>query len=299
MKTERKIFIVFLLNLIFSIFEFLGGIFTGSIAILSDALHDFGDASSVGLSFMLEKKSKKKANDKYTYGYRRFSVLGGIITMLILLLGGIVVVYNSVARLFNPIEIKYDTVILIAVIGFSVNLISAIFTHGGHSINQKAINLHMLEDVLGWVIVLIGAIVMRFTNFYLLDPIMSIIVALFIIFNALKSLKDILEIFLLKTPKDVSVNKIKSAVLSIDNVLDVRDVRILNLDNEQIFISLNVVTNREDFATKKIIKHVLFKLGASYVTLEISRENEEIIEKPNEEPCKNCNRFHHHNLHHH
>lgn len=299
MKTERKIFIVFLLNLIFSIFEFLGGIFTGSIAILSDALHDFGDASSVGLSFILEKKSKKKANDKFTYGYRRFSVLGGIITMLILLLGGIVVIYNSVARLFNPIEIKYDTVILIAVIGFIVNLISTIFTHGGHSINQKAINLHMLEDVLGWVIVLIGAIVMRFTNFYLLDPIMSIIVALFIIFNALKSLKDILEIFLLKTPKDVSVNKIKSAVLSIDNVLDVRDVRILNLDNEQIFISLNVVTNREDFTTKKIIKHVLFKLGASYVTLEISRENEEIIEKPNEEPCKDCNRFHHHNLHHH
>lgn len=295
MKTERKIFLAFILNLIFSVIEFIGGIFTGSIAILSDALHDFGDATSIGLSFMLEKKSKKKANDKYTYGYGRFSVLGGLITTVILLLGGIVVIYNSINRLMNPIEIKYNAVIIIAVIGFSVNLISAIFTHGGHSINQKAVNLHMLEDVFGWVIVLIGAIVMRFTNFARLDAILSILVALFIIYNALKNLKEILNIFLLKTPKSLDLSAIKKEVLEIDNVIDLKNVNVLSIDGEKAVLSVKAVVLEYSLKVKNQIYLALSRHDISSATIELVLPDEKpiLLETIAKEIHSHCHHHHH------
>ena len=156
MKAEKKIFVAFILNLMFSIFEFIGGIFTGSVAIISDAVHDLGDAASIGVAFFLEKKSKKQPDEKYTYGYSRYSVVGSLFTTLILLLGSILVVYNSVLRIITPNEVYYDGMIIFAVIGISVNLTAALVTRNGASLNQKAVNLHILEDVLGWVVVLVG-----------------------------------------------------------------------------------------------------------------------------------------------
>ncbi len=180
MKTERNILIAFILNLAFSIFEFIGGIITGSVAIMSDAVHDIGDAASIGVSYFLEKKGEK------------YSLIGAFITTLTLLIGSSVTIYNAVSRLLAPTEINYDGMIVFAIVGVCVNLCAAFVTREGDSLNQKAVNLHMLEDVLGWIVVLIGAIVMRFTDFALLDPIMSIGVSIFILINALRNLKEII-----------------------------------------------------------------------------------------------------------
>ena len=160
MKTEKNIFIAFILNLSFAVFELFGGLFTGSVAIISDSIHDIGDAASIGISYFLEKKSKKQPDEKYTYGYMRFSVIGGVITTLILLLGSLIVIYNAVLRLISPTAINYDGMIIFAVVGVVVNFCAAFFTRHGDSINQKAVNLHMLEDVLGWIVVLAGAVVL-------------------------------------------------------------------------------------------------------------------------------------------
>ena len=181
MKTEKNILIAFILNISFSVIEFFGGIFTNSVAIISDSIHDFGDALSIGISYFLEKKSKKHADKKYTYGYTRYSVLGGVITTTILLVGSMLVIYGAFKRLLNPVDINYQGMIVFAVIGVILNFIAAYVTRDGESINQKAVNLHMLEDVLGWVIVLVGAIIMNFTNIRVLDSLMSIGVALFIL----------------------------------------------------------------------------------------------------------------------
>ena len=226
MKSEKNILIAFLLNLVFSVVEVIGGIVTGSIAILSDAVHDFGDATSIGLSFFLEKKSNKQPNDLYTYGYARYSVLGAIITSLILIVGSGIVLYNAVMRFIKPVVIEYDTMLIFALIGFITNLLGAYFTHGGNSLNQKAVNLHLLEDVFGWLVVFIGAFIMRFTDFYLLDPILSIAVAIFILFGSIKNLKEILDIFLIKTPKNVHIQTLKEHILSINGVLDAHHFHI-------------------------------------------------------------------------
>ena len=151
MKTEKNILFAFILNLAFSIFEFFGGIFTNSVAILSDSIHDMGDAVSIGVSFFLEKKSKKKPDNNYTYGYIRYSVLGGLITTVILLAGSILVIYNAMGRIINPVEVNYKGMIIFAIIGVVMNFIATYLTREGDSINQKSVNLHMLEDVLGWV----------------------------------------------------------------------------------------------------------------------------------------------------
>ncbi len=182
MKTERKILIAFILNLFFSIFEIAGGLLTGSTAIISDAFHDFGDAFAIGISYVFEKISKKEK-------YKDFSDYGGIVTTVILIVGSAVVIINAVTKIFNPTEIIYDKMIGFAIVGVIVNFIAAYITHGGDSLNQRAVNLHMLEDVLGWIVVLIGAVVMNFTDITIIDPIMSIAVAVFILINAIKNLK--------------------------------------------------------------------------------------------------------------
>ncbi|MBO7522985.1 MAG: cation transporter, partial [Bacteroidales bacterium] len=214
MKTERNIFIAFVLNLFFSVFELFGGLFTGSIAILSDSLHDFGDALSIGVSYYLEKKSKREPDEKYTYGYIKYSVIGSVITTTILLAGSIFVIIESIKRLINPVEINYNGMLLIAVFGVIVNLVATYYTREGDSLNQKAVNLHMLEDVLGWVVVLTGAIVMKFTSVSIIDPILSILVALFILYNAFKNMKEVLNLFLERTPEDVDIKELKEHLLN-------------------------------------------------------------------------------------
>ena len=160
-KLPRNILTAFILNLAFSVFEFIGGIYTGSIAVISDAVHDIGDAASIGISYFLEKKSKRQPDAAFTYGYMRYSVIGSVITTMILLVGSAVVAYNAVGRIITPVAINYNGMILFAVVGVCVNFAAAFFTREGDSLNQKAVNLHMLEDVLGWLVVLVGAVVIR------------------------------------------------------------------------------------------------------------------------------------------
>lgn len=272
--TEKNILTAFILNLSFSVFEFLGGIFTGSVAIMSDAVHDIGDAVSIGLSFFLEKKSKKQPDERYTYGYARYSVLGGVITTFILLFGSAAVVVNAVERIINPAPINYNGMILFGIVGVAVNFLAAYFTHGGESINQRAVNLHMLEDVLGWVVVLVGAIVMRFTDLVLLDPIMSICVAIFILINAIKSLKTVLDIFLEKTPNNISVDEIKEHICKIDGVWDVHHIHLRTLDGNNVYATMHIVTDADPHAIKEKVREELAEHGIAHSTLELEASDE-------------------------
>ena len=299
MKSEKNILIAFLLNLCFSIFEFIGGIFTGSIAITSDSVHDIGDAISIGFSFFLERKSKKQPDETHTYGYARYSVIGGVVTTLILLLGSIMVIYNAVLRIINPTPINYNGMILFAVVGAVVNLVAAFFTRDGHSLNQKAVNLHMLEDVLGWIVVLIGAIVMRFTDFALIDPIMSIGVALFILFNAVKNLKEVLDLFLEKTPHGVDVCEIKEHITEIVGVIDVHHIHVWSMDGFHNYATMHIVTNADAHEIKEKIREELREHGIGHATLELETEGEHCHETHCHVEAEPSGHHHHHHHHHH
>lgn len=293
MKTERNILTAFLLNLAFSVYELVGGVFTGSVAILSDAVHDLGDAVSIGLSWFLERKSKKQPDEHYTYGYARYSVIGSVITTLILLLGSVMVIYNAVGRLLQPALINYNGMILFAVIGVCVNFAAAYFTSRGDSLNQKAVNLHMLEDVFGWVIVLVGAVVMRFTDFVIIDPIMSIGLAVFILVNAIRNLKEAAELFLEKTPRDIRLEQVKEHICRLDGVLDVHHIHIWSMDGQSHYATMHIVTDADPHRIKAAVREELREQGIGHVTLELEAEGEHCHEK-------NCRvDFHAHCAHHH
>ena len=297
MKSDKKILLAFILNLTFSIFEFIGGIFTNSVAILSDSLHDIGDAVSIGISYFLEKKSHKKPDQNYTYGYIGYSVIGGIITTLILLIGSLLVIYNAVLRIINPTVINYNGMIVFAIVGVIVNFAAAFITREGKSINQKAVNLHMLEDVLGWIVVLIGAVIMRFTDLSIIDPIMSICVALFILYNAAKNLKEVVNLFCNKVPNNISLAKIREHILKIEEITDVHHIHIWSIDGQILMATMHIVTTGNPQEIKNKVREELHEHGISHATLELESESELC----NYKECKielSSGHSHHHHHHH-
>ena len=290
--------IAFLLNLVFSVFELAGGVFTGSVAILSDALHDLGDAASIGLSFVLEKKSQRPPDATHTYGYHRYSVLGGLITTGILLVGSCLVIVQAIRRILSPTDIQYDGMLLFAVVGVTVNTVAALLTRRGDSINRKAVNLHMLEDALGWIVVLVGAVVMRFTNLTVLDPLMSIGVAAFILLRALENLREGLDLFLEKTPRGVEIEELIRRVSELDGVVEVHHLHLRSLDGERHDASLHAVIEGEPQTVKAAIREELATRGIVHVTI----ETEAVRETCGAESCLLGVRPHegsHHRGHHH
>ena len=272
--SAAHILTAFLLNLFFSVFELIGGILTGSVAILSDALHDLGDAAGIGLSFFLERKSRKQPDATHTYGYARYSVLGGLITTVILLAGSCLVIYNAILRLLNPTPIHYNGMLIFAVVGVAVNLAAALFTRHGDSLNQRAVNLHMLEDVLGWIVVLIGAVVMRFTDWVFLDPLMSVGVAVFILIHALKNLKEILDLFLEKTPDGVAVEELSHHLTALAGVVSIHHVHIRSLDGNRHYATLHAVIDGDPAAAKAAIRAELAEHGITHATIETETPDE-------------------------
>jgi len=291
MKTEKNILVAFILNISFSIFEFFGGLFTNSVSILSDSIHDLGDALSIGVSYFLERKSKKGVNNNYTFGYARYSVLGSVITTVILLVGSILVIYNAIGRIINPVEVNYSGMMIFAVIGVILNFIAAYVTREGDSLNQKSVNLHMLEDVLGWIVVLIGAIVMNFTDISIIDPIMSIGVALFILINSLKNLKVVLDLFLAKTPHDVNIDELKKHLLSVKGVDDVHHVHVWSMDGYNNYATMHIVTKDKDI--KRIKDDIREELSEHNICHAILETETEVCDDTE------CHVDYNHEVHHH
>ena len=294
MKTDKNILIAFLLNITFSVFEFFGGLFTGSVAILSDSIHDIGDAISIGVSWLLERKSKKQADNKHTYGYVRYSVLGGVITTTILLVGSILVIISAINRLFDPVKINYSGMIVFAIVGVVLNFVAAYVTKDGDSINQKSVNLHMLEDVLGWLVVLIGAIIMNYTDIRILDSLMSIGVALFILINSLKNLKEVLDLFLEKTPSNVDIEELKNHLLKIDGVDDIHHIHVWSIDGYNNYATMHIVTKSKDVKkVKNEIREELEEHNICHAILETEDEACDDIEC-NVKLSSNIKHHHHH-----
>ena len=299
MKTEKNILVAFILNLAFSVFEFFGGIVTGSVAIVSDAVHDLGDAAGIGISYFLEKKSKKQPDEKYTYGYSRYSVIGSVITTFILLFGSVAVILNAVKKIIEPSQINYNGMIVFAVVGVIINFIAAYFTRHGDSLNQKAVNLHMLEDVLGWAIVLVGAIVMKFTDFAIIDPIMSVGLSIFIFINAVRNLKEAVDLFLEKTPHGTDINEITHHISEIDGVLGVHHIHVWSMDGHNNYATMHIVTNSDSHQIKEKIREELREHGISHATLELETENEHCHDKQCSVEFRQSSGHHHHHHHHH
>jgi len=284
-KSKENIKIAFLLNLLFSIMEAIGGFLTNSISIITDSVHDFGDSISIGVSYLLEKKSEQEADNKYTYGYLRYSLLGALITSIILLSGSIIVLYNAIPRLIKPEEVNYDAMIIFAIFGVFINGYAAYRTSHSEKHNEKAINLHMLEDVFGWIAVLIGSVAIKLFNLMIIDPILSILIAIYILYHVYKYIKEVFEILLEKVPNDIKIDEIKDKIKDNNKTVDnVHHIHIWSLDGVNNYMTAHVLLNKdltkeELIQLKNNIKKQVKELNINHITIEIEYFNEKCENK--------------------
>ncbi|AWB67897.1 cation transporter [Saccharobesus litoralis] len=242
---SKRIGWAFFLNLIFTIVEFIGGWLTNSTAIMADAIHDLGDSISIGTSWVLNKLSNKPASNRFSYGYKRFSLLGALINGLVLTVGSIFILIEAIPRLVNPEMPQVEGMLLLAIFGMVVNGYAAHKLSHGKTLNERVLNWHLLEDVLGWVAIFVVSIILMFVDWPILDPILSICFTLFILFNVLRALKSTLMLFLQATPDIELIESIKSRMLSKDIVGEVHHLHIWSLDGENNVLTAHIVLNTE------------------------------------------------------
>lgn len=278
----KNIQVAFWLNLGFALLELVGGFYTNSVAILSDALHDLGDSLSLGTSWYFQKKSQQKRDSNFTYGYKRFSLLGAFINCIVLTVGSVFIISESVQRIFNPSQPNAKGMLILAVIGIGVNLVAMLRLKKGQSINERVISLHFLEDVLGWVAVLVGSVVMMFYNVPILDPLLSLGIAAFILFNVYKNMKSVFQIVLQGVPENISEDKIRELVKSFPEVKDSHDIHVWSMDGNYHIVTLHVVVandlsdvQHEELKTR--IKESLSKLSIRHVTVELETEGYDCV----------------------
>lgn len=245
-NSETRILVAFLLNLLFTFVEIAGSVLTGSVTILSDAIHDFGDCIALGMAWRMEKISKRPANERYQFGYRRFSVVAGLINNMILLMGGVILIVTSVQRFFDPHPINGKGMLIFAVFGIVINGIAMLLTARGKSINERTISMHMLEDVLTWVAVLAVGAVMCFYNLPVLDSVLSIGMTFVIFVGVLRNLKKIFGIITLRSPLSVQeYRKLQEALTERNTVGVLEDLRIYSMDGEDKNAEVSLVLYEE------------------------------------------------------
>lgn len=297
-KEIKNMKLAFILNFSFALFEFIGGIYTNSISIMSDALHDLGDSFAIGTGIFFKNISMKKPNKKYTYGYGRFSVMGALINLIILSIGSIYIVITSIPRLFNVEEVNHSGMLIFAILGILVNFVGAYKTFHSNDISEKVINLHLLEDLFGWILVLVTSIFIGLFDLYILDPILSLILAGFIIIHVVKNLNNVMNIILEKIPTNVDIEQIKNEILNIEGILDIHHIHVWTIEGNYNYLTAHVQIDKNiEFnlleQIKSKIKHELEHLNINHSTLEF----ETVL--CHEKKCHPKSNLNIHHMHHH
>ncbi len=280
--TGQNITLAFWVNTGFALLEVAGGLYTNSVAILSDALHDFGDSLSLGLAYYFHKKSAQKRDNFFSYGYKRFSLLGAFINSLVLIIGSVFVLQEAFRRLFNPQPADARGMLLFALIGIIVNGVAMFRLRSGDSLNERVVSLHFLEDVLGWVAVLIGSIVMMLADAPVLDPVLSIFIASFILFNVYKNLRQAFLIILQGIPGNVNMEEIRKRILSNAEITNIHDMHAWSMDGQYNIMTLHLVIKVVNPPVKleklkEAVRHQLEHLNIQHLTIETEFEGQ---------PCK-------------
>ncbi len=272
-NTGKNILWAFFLNASFAIIEFIGGYLTNSMAIYSDALHDLGDSVALLFSYFAEKVSLKRADRNFTYGYRRFSVLSAIINAFILLSGSLYIIYEAILRLSNPQPVIPEGMLGLAILGIMVNGYAAFSLSKENGLNQRMVMYHLLEDILGWVSVLIVSVVLIFKPLYTLDSILSIIISLVILRGVYKNFVKAAAVFLQMFPSDLDVEHLIRDINKLDIVMDVHAIKGWSIDWDNYYLSLHVIlpktTQLVDIDPIKVsIKKILNQYNVRHSTIE-------------------------------
>ena len=271
MSSKTSIWLAFFLNLSFSVVEFIfGGIFNSS-AVLADAVHDLGDALAIGLSACLETISNRQEDKRYTLGYKRFSLLGAMLTALILLTGSVMMLLENIPRLLSPQSVNYQGMLWLGVIAILINLLASLIVRKGRTKNEAILTLHFLEDILGWLAVILVAGVLYVTDWYFLDPLLSLLISSFILWKAIPRFWSTLKIFLDAVPEGIDTKQVKKDLEQLDHVASVNQLNLWTMDglekNAIVHVCLEEIEHIE--YCKESIRNLLKYYGFQNVTIEV------------------------------
>ena len=286
----KNIKVAFFLNVGFTVLEIIGGFITNSTAILADAAHDLGDSFALGQAWYFERLAGEKANGKYTYGYKRFSLLGALLSTALLLLSSLYVLSEAIPRIIAPQHSDAKGMAILAFIGVLVNSFAMFKLAGQKGLNTRVVALHLLEDVLGWAAVLVVAIVLLFRDIHILDPILAILITLYILGNVVKNLRSLVPLFLQAAPENVDIEKIIKDIESIEHVTAAHHAHIWSLDGEHNVFTAHLVIDRELSPPvyeeiKEKVRGVIGKYGLYHSTVEIESPSE-MCRMPDDACCR-------------
>ena len=271
MTTNRAVWLAFFLNLSFTIVEFIAGGVFGSSTVLADSVHDLGDAIAIGLSAYLETISNREEDSHYTLGYKRFSLLGALITAVILMTGSVFVILENITKLFNPQPVNDEGILCLGIIAVTINVLASLVVRKGKTKNESILSLHFLEDTLGWLAVILMAIILRFTDWYILDPLLSLVISFFILSKAIPRFWSTLKIFLDAVPEGVDIEQVKSDLEQLDHVASVNQLNLWTMDglekNAIVHVCLEHVKHMD--VCKESIRDLLKERGFQNVTIEV------------------------------
>ena len=274
MKTKHAVWIAFFLNLSYAIVEFIAGGIFGSSAVLADSVHDLGDAIAIGISAFLESISNREEDSHYTLGYKRFSLLGAMVTAVILMTGSVLVILENITKLFHPQPVNDEGILWLGIIAVSINVLASLVIRKGQTKNESILSLHFLEDTLGWVAVILMAIVLRFTDWYILDPLLSLAISIFILSKAIPRFWSTLKIFLDAVPEGVDIQQVKSDLEQLEHVASINQLNLWTMDglekNAIVHVCLERVNHME--VCKESIRDLLKDCGFQNVTIEVDED---------------------------
>ena len=271
MKTKYTVWVAFFLNLSYAIVEFIAGGIFGSSAVLADSVHDLGDAIAIGISAFLETIANREEDRQYTLGYKRFSLLGALVTAVILIIGSILVILENITKLFNPQPVNDEGILWLGVIAVSINVLASLVVRKGKTKNESILSLHFLEDTLGWLAVILMAIILRFTDWYILDPLLSLVISIFILTKAIPRFWSALKIFLDVVPEGVETGDLEKDLEALINVKSVNQLSIWSMDGleNNAIIHLCLEDWEQMIATKNQVRQLLEERGIQNITIEV------------------------------
>ena len=277
MKSSKNMTIAFLLNFSFAIIEFIFGLLFHSSAVLADAIHDTGDALAIGLSTLFEKISTKKEDREYTLGYKRYSLLGALLTSVILLVGSTLVIVENVPKLFAPEKVNYDGMLVLGIVAIVVNTAASRVVSHGHSHNESILSLHFLEDILGWLAVILVSLILRFTDWYFLDPLLSLVIAGFILSKALPKFWENIQIFLDHVPSDVDLSQLYQEIAVLENVRAITQLNVWTTDGLEKYAMLHICLENPNLLaeTQAVLRQKLLAYGIAKVTIQTDKSLQE------------------------
>ena len=271
MKAKYTVWVAFFLNLSYAIVEFIAGGIFGSSAVLADSVHDLGDAIAIGISAFLETISNREEDRQYTLGYKRFSLLGALVTAVILITGSILVILENVTKLFNPQPVNDEGILWLGIIAVSINLLASLVVRKGKTKNESILSLHFLEDTLGWLAVILMAIILKFTDWYILDPLLSLVISIFILTKAIPRFWSALKIFLDAVPEGVETGDLEKDLEALINVKSVNQLSIWSMDGleNNAIIHLCLEDWEQMMETKNQVRQLLEERGIQNITIEV------------------------------